>query len=154
MVYHRAPEPRVLEERPLETETSRQLVRDYYAALRSGDPGALAKVLADDLEWMPPRSAPHEERPYRGRERVLAAMRESGARAFDLSTARTETRKVVADGDTVVVLQSLRCKARNGRDYSNEYVWVFTCAGGKIARIEEHVDTLRFQRIVIENAPA
>jgi len=50
----------------------------------------------------------------------------------------------------VVVLQSLRCKARNGRDYSNEYIWIFTCDGGRIARMEEHVDTLRFQRIVLD----
>ena len=133
----------------METEASRRLVLDYYRALQSGEPGALAKVLADDVEWIPPRSAPLDG-PYRGRERVLSAMREAGARFFDLKTARAETRKIVADGDTVVVLQSLRCKARNGRDYSNEYIWVFTCSGGRIARMEEHVDTLRFQRIVLD----
>ncbi len=147
MGYHRGPD--LPWEGPLRTEESRRLVLDYYAALQAGEPDRLAKLLADDLEWIPPRSAPLEG-PFRGRERVLAAMREAGARFFDLATAKVETRKIVADGDTVVVLQSLRCKARNGRDYSNEYIWIFTCDGGRIARMEEHVDTLRFQRIVLD----
>jgi ketosteroid isomerase-like protein len=97
MVYHRARRTRGWGGDAVETEASRQLVRDYYAALRSGDAAALARVLADDLEWIPPR---------------------------------------------------------NGRDYSNEYAWIFTCADGRIVRLEEHVDTLRFQRIALEGAPA
>ena len=39
-------------------------------------------------------------------------------------------------------------KAANGRDYSNEYVWVYICANGKIVEIEEHTDSLRFHEIV------
>ena len=77
-------------------------------------------------------------------------MAESGARFFDMASLRMETRKMVADGDTVVILQHLSGKAVNGRDYSNEYVWVFTCAGGRIVRMDEHTDSLRFHRIVME----
>ncbi len=133
----------------METESSRQLVLDYYRALESGDPADIERVLADDVVWSPPSSAPIDG-PFSGRDTVLKAMRESGARFFDLASFKVETHKIVADGDTVVVLQSLVGKAANGRDYSNEYVWVFTCAGGKIVRMDEHNDSLRFHRIVME----
>lgn len=132
----------------METQASRQLVLDYYRALQS-DPSTLAKILADDVVWSLPRSAPVDG-PFRGRDRVLKAMQETGARFFDLAGMQVTTGKIIADGDTVVVLQSLAGRAVNGRDYSNEYVWVFTCANGKIVRMDEHTDTLRFHRIVME----
>ena len=132
----------------MDTEASRKLVLDYYAAQQSGDPEALRALLAEDLEWVPPKSAPLDT--TRGRDEVLASMGEAGARFFDTSTMVGTTHKIVAEGDTVVVLSGMKCKAANGRDYDNEYVWVFVCRDGRIARMEEHVDTLRFQRIVLD----
>ena len=134
----------------MDTESSRQLVLDYYQALGSDNPAAdLKKVLADDVEWRAPPSSPIDD-VYRGRNTVLETMRECGARFFDAPTMKAETKKIVADGDTVVVLQSVTGKAANGRDYSNEYVWIFTCANGKIVRMDEHNDSLRFHQIVME----
>lgn len=134
-----------------ETETSRQLVLDYFAAMRADDHAGLARVLADDVEWVPPQSAPLEGRPYLGRETVVAAMDREGSRFFDLTTGRADAFKIVAEGDTVVVLYRFACTTRAGRDYSNEYVFVFTCAANGIVRIDEHNDTLRFHRIVMES---
>ena len=135
----------------MQTEESRALVLAYYQALSSGEPADLEQILSDDVVWAPPRSAPIDG-PFRGRDTVLKAMGESGAQFFDMASLRMETRKIVADGDTVVVLQHLTGKTANGRDYSNEYVWVFTCADGRIVRMDEHNDSLRFHRIVIEGA--
>ncbi len=64
--------------------------------------------------------------------------------------AKAEIRELIADGDTVAVLYRFRCTAVNGRDYANEYVWIFTCAGGRIVRMEEHSDTPTFQRSVMD----
>ncbi len=133
----------------METEASRKLVLDYYAAQAAGDSEAIARILDDDVEWVPPSSAPIGPGPFRGREFVLSEMMSAGKRFFDMSTMRSEIRRIVADGDTVMVRTSASCKAANGRDYSNEYVWVFVCADGKIVRMEEHTDSLRFQQIVL-----
>ena len=132
----------------MDTESSRQLVLDFYQAWDSGKPADIERVLAEDVEWRPPQSAPIED-VYKGREAVLKALNESGALFFDLPSLKVERQEIVADGDTVVVLQSLTGKALNGRDYSNEYVWVFHCADGKIVRIDEHNDSLRFHQIAI-----
>jgi len=134
-----------------ETETSRKLVTDYFRAMGAQDHAALVRLLADDVEWIPPQSAPMEGRPYIGRDAVVAAMHREGARFFDRTTRRSEIGKIVADGDTVVALFKFACMTQGGREYSNDYVWVFTCAGGQIVRMDEHTDTLRFHRIVIED---
>jgi ketosteroid isomerase-like protein len=123
---------------------------DYFQAMGTRDESALARVLADDVEWRPSPSAPMEGRPYIGREYVLTAMDREGARFFDLSTGHAEMGKVVADGDTVVVLLKFSCTTQGGREYTNDYIWVFTCADGQIVRMDELTDTLHFYRTVIE----
>ena len=57
---------------------------------------------------------------------------------------------IVAEGDKVVMRQHMECKATNGRDYANEYVWVYVCRDGKIVEIEEHVDSQTFKQIVLD----
>lgn len=49
--------------------------------------------------------------------------------------------------DRVIVFCSSDSAGRNGVPYNNEYCWVFTVRGDKIARLDEYCDTL-----VIEEA--
>jgi ketosteroid isomerase-like protein len=121
---------------------------DYQAAQAAGDAAAIQRILADEVEWIPPASAPVEG--ARGRDAVLAALASAGARFFDLPTMKSEVHKIIADGDTVAIQSRMQCRAVNGRDYTNEYVWVYTCAGGQIVRMQEYADTLRFQQIVLD----
>ena len=72
----------------METEESRALVARYYAS--QGNPDALAEILADDVEWVPPASAPIA--PAKGRDAVLAAMGGAGGQFFDLATMRSTQR--------------------------------------------------------------
>jgi len=134
----------------VETEESRQLVLAYYEALGSGDSARIEEILSDEVVWAPPQSAPIDG-PFRGRGVVLTAMGESGARFFDMESLVMKTRKIIAEGDTVVVLQHLSGKTVQGRDYANEYVWVFTCAAGCITRMEEHNDSLRLHQAMAEH---
>jgi ketosteroid isomerase-like protein len=134
-----------------ETESSRRLVLDYFEAMGARDETTLERVLAEAVEWSPSPSAPMEGRPYIGREAVLAAMQREGARFFDLTTGHSEMGKIVADGDTVVVMLKFSCTTQRGRPYSNDYIWVFTCADDQIVKMDELTDTLHFYRIVIED---
>ena len=134
------------------SDESRQLVLDYLRAQGSGDTEKAAACLADDVEWRPPRGADLDglvEGAFRGRKHVLSSMAEIGPRYFDLSTMKVDVRWIVAEGDKVVVRTRATAKATNGRDYENEYVWVYFCRDGRIAEIEEHVDSKRFHDIVI-----
>jgi ketosteroid isomerase-like protein len=127
------------------TEQSRQIVLDFLAAQGRGDVDAIRRLSSDDLRWEPPGSALPA---VQGREAVLEAMARAGAEHFDLSTMKVDVHKIVAEGDTVVLIQSMACKTSKGADYSNLYCWVYTCANGKLVRMQEFADTQRFDQIV------
>ena len=130
----------------METEASRQIVLDYLSAQGRGDGARIAELLADDVVWRMPASSDLGE--PTSRAEVLQMMAEVGPRFFDLSTMKVEIKWIVAEGDKVIVRQRSQAKAANGRDYDNEYVWVYICRDGQIAEIEEHVDTKKFSEIV------
>ena len=131
----------------METEASRKLVLDYLAAQGSGEGDKMVALLADDVVWRPPAAAGFGQ--PTGRDAVLQAMAEAGPKFFDLSTMQVEVKWILAEGDKVVIRQSVNAKAANGRDYSNEYVWVYICRDGQIAEIEEHVDSQRFKEVIL-----
>ena len=124
----------------MQTEDSRQLVLDYLKAQASGDGAKMQQLLADDVVWQPPGSILET---FEGRDAVLAGFARGGE-WFDMATMKIDTRWIAADGDKVIVRTTNTATMANGRDYSNEYVWVYLCAAGQIVRIEEHTDSLHF----------
>ena len=131
----------------MDGETSKKVVLDYLRAQGRGDDDAIAALLADDVQWRPPVSVPIGQ--PTGRETVMQTMAETGAKFFDLSTMKVEIKWIIAEGDKVVIRQSATAKATNGKDYENEYVWVYVVRDGQIAEIEEHVDSKRFVDTVL-----
>lgn len=131
----------------METEATRSLVKTYYDTLPTGDRKALASLLSQDVEWIPPESAPFE--PVRGAHEVAKQLGGALVKAvFDTKTFSVKIHKMVVDGDTAVVQQTLSARTLAGNQYENEYCWVYTCADGKISRIEEYVDTWKAARIL------
>jgi ketosteroid isomerase-like protein len=129
----------------VKTEESRRIVLEFLAAQGKGDADAIRRLASEDLRWEPPGSVLP---PVEGREAVLEAMARAGAESFDLATLEVDVHKIVAEGDTVAIIQSMRCKTLKGRDYSNLYCWVYTCADGKLVRMQEFADSQRFNDIV------
>ena len=127
------------------SEESRKTVLDFLAAQERGDGEAVRRLCSEDLSWEPPGPAIP---PVKGREAVLEMMAKAGAEYFDLATMEVDVHKVVADDDTVAIIQSMKCKTAKGADYSNLYCWVYTCADGKLTRMQEFTDTQRFAEIM------
>jgi len=130
------------------TDETRRIVFEYLGAQGAGDGAKMASLLADDVQWTPPAAAGLGA--PKGRNAVLAALGGAGAKFFDLKTMKVDVKWIVAEGDRVVMRTHNECKAANGRDYSNEYVWVYRVANGQIVEIEEHVDSQRFKEIVLD----
>jgi hypothetical protein len=126
-------------------EESRTTVMEFLAAREKGDAEATRRLSSDDLCWEPPGPFVHA---VKGREAVLDMMANAGAQYFDLPTMEVDVHKVVADGDTVVIIQSVRAKTAKGADYSNLYCWVYTCKDGKVTRMQEFTDTQHFAEIM------
>lgn len=60
---------------------------------------------------------------------------------------QSEIRRVYGDGDTVLIEMTNRSKLFNGRDYENEYCFVFEIEAGKIRRVREYVDTQKVKEL-------
>ncbi len=131
----------------MQTEETRKLVTTYYETLPTGDRAKLGSLLAEDVEWFPPESAPIE--PIKGREAVAQALGgDTPAQIFDMKTFRLRVHRMLADGDIAVVQHSISAKTREGAQYDNEYCWVYHCRDGEIAKVEEYADTHKASRVM------
>lgn len=124
-----------------QTEITRALVRQFLDARAANDREAMAGLLTDDAAWYPPPSMGIG--PFHGRDATAAALG-GGAmgKILDVASIERTVHRVLADGDTAVVLQGLAATTVNGGDFRNEYVWVYTCRDGKVARLDEFTDSL------------
>ena len=130
----------------METEQTRQLIEDYYAASAAGDRDRLQGLLAEDVEWIPTKTVP--AKPQTGR-RIVSSIASGKGREmmFDMSTFTLTRHRTLVDGDTAVVQQAISAKTTDGKQYDNEYCWVYTCKDGQIAKMVEYVDTLHASRV-------
>jgi uncharacterized protein (TIGR02246 family) len=135
----------------METEATRSLVQQFLTARSAGDVDAMAALLADDAVWRLPQSATFG--PFEGREAVAKALGGVSGSIFDPATVKRDVRKVIVDGDTAVVQQRLTATTQKGKEYANEYCWVYTCRDGKVALLEEYADTLYASKILFPRKP-
>jgi ketosteroid isomerase-like protein len=130
----------------MDTELTRSLVQQLIAARAASDVEGIAALLSDDAVWRLPVSATFG--PFEGRDVVAKALAGgvSGS-LFDASTLRRDVHKIVVEGDTAVVQLRLTATTLQGREYVNEYCWVYTCRDNKIAVLTEYADTLHAARV-------
>jgi uncharacterized protein (TIGR02246 family) len=130
----------------LDTEATRALVQRFVEARANNDSATIAELLTDDAVWYAPAST--KLGPFTGREDVVKALTGGAAGSIlDVSTIEREVRALIVDGDRAVVQQRLTATARNGRDYANEYCWVYTCRDDRVQILEEYADTLHAGRV-------
>jgi ketosteroid isomerase-like protein len=124
------------------TEASKQRVRAFFDALVRADRAGMARVLAEDVTWVIPRSSPP---PYagahRGRSQVIELMLGAAAKIFVPGTHRVELRALIAEGDQACAEVVMRARTPSGQDYENTYVFLFRFEGEQIAEFREHLDT-------------
>jgi ketosteroid isomerase-like protein len=119
-------------------ENNIQTVKDFLAAIGTGDREALLALVADDIEWI----IPGEDWPLAGTYRGhagLAKLLETASTAIETST---EPREFVAQGDRVLVVGFARgtIKATN-KTFEDDWVFAITVRDGKLTSIREYVDT-------------
>jgi ketosteroid isomerase-like protein len=127
-------------------QEKKELVTRTWDAIGKGDiKGAFANM-SDDVSWLVPGNLPGVSGLKRGKDEILKFM--SGVGDTFPEGLQSEIRKVHCDGDTVVVELTNRGRVRNGKQYENEYCFVFELEDGKIRRIREYVDTQKAREIL------
>jgi hypothetical protein len=138
-------------------QANKALIRRWIALAEDGSgpfllTDAARELLAEDAVWHLPPSA---ELPgvavdgvVRGRD-AIHGIQQRAREIYDVPTMRTHIRSLLADGDQVALQYEMRCRAANGSEFRQEYVFVFEVRDGRIATIWDYYDTLELERVVL-----
>ncbi len=119
-------------------EQNKALVRQTWEALVRGDVKAAFNNMSDQVSWLIPGNLPVSGL-KKGKAGILEFLR--AAAGMFPGGLQSEVRRVYGEGDVVIVELTNRARLGNGRDYENEYCFIYELEGGKIRRIREYVDT-------------
>jgi len=124
-----------------------QVVKDFFAAMGSGDKEGLLALSTDDIEWI----VPGKDWPLAGTHRGHAGLRAFLQKASEtMETSFPEPPEYVAQGDRVLVVgfATGRIKATD-KTFEDDWVFAITVRDGKVAKIREYVDTQALARASI-----
>jgi ketosteroid isomerase-like protein len=124
----------------MSAEQNADLIRKTWVDVIAGNVDAAAANMSDEVSWMIAGNLPGVS----GTKKGKAAVKEfiGGIRKAFPAGLNSQISKVHSAGDTVVVELTNTGKAHNGKDYRNEYCFIFEVEAGKIRRIREYVDML------------
>ena len=125
-------------------EKNIQVVKDFFAAIGSGDKQRVLALVAEDIEWI----VPGEGWPLAGTHRGHAGIADVLQRASEeLETKYPGPPEFVAQGDRVLVIgvATGKIKATN-RAFKDEWVFDITVRDGKLTKIREYIDTQALAR--------
>jgi len=125
-------------------EENVQTVKDFFAAMGSGDKHSLLSLVVEDIEWI----IPGEDWLLAGTHRGHAGLAEVLQKASDeVEMTYPEPPEFVAQGDRVLVVgvATGKIKATN-RAFKDNWVFAITVRNGKLTNIREYVDTQALAR--------
>jgi ketosteroid isomerase-like protein len=125
---------------------SREFVVNFWKALGKGEIKTAFASLSDDASWLIPGNLSGFSGLRKGKAEILDMAR-GAAQRFPTGLT-SEIRRVYGDGDTLLIEMTNRGRLFNGRDYENEYCFVFEIEAGKIRRIREYVDTSKLVELI------
>lgn len=125
-------------------EENIQIVKDFFAAIGSGDKQGLLALVAEDIEWI----IPGEDWPLAGTHRGHAGLTRVLQKASDeVEMTYPEPPEFVAQGDRVLVVGVAmgKIKATN-RTFKDDWVFAIAVRNGKLTNIREYIDTQALAR--------
>ena len=133
----------------MSTEENVQIVKDFFAAIGSGDKQRLLALVAEDIEWI----IPGEDWPLAGTHRGHAGLADVLQKASEEIDTSTEPREFVAQGDRVLVVGSARGKIKaTNKTFEDDWIFAITVRDGRLTNIREYVDTQALARASRMNA--
>src|SRR6202161_1239858 len=128
----------------MSTQDSVQIVKNFFAAMGSGDKQGLLALAAENIEWI----IPGEDWPLAGTHRGHAELADVLQKASEeVETTYPKPPEFVAQGDRVLVVgvATGKIKATN-KAFKDEWVFDITVRDGKLTRIQEYIDTQALAR--------
>jgi len=128
----------------MSTEQNVQVVKNFFAAMGSGDKQGLLALSAGDIEWI----IPGEDWPLAGTYRGHAGLAELLQKASkELETSFPEPPEFVAQGDRVLVVGFAKGKIKaTNKTFEDRWVFAITVRNGKVTKLREYIDTQALAR--------
>ena len=128
----------------MRTEKNVQVVKDFFAAIGSGDKQALLALVAEDIEWIIPGEGWPLAGTYRGHAELAAVLQKASE---EIETTYPTPPEFVAQGDRVLVVgvATGKIKATN-KPFKDNWVFDITVRNGKVTKIREYIDTQALAR--------
>ena len=128
----------------MSTKENVQIVKDFFAALRSGDKRGLLALAAKDIEWIIPGEGWPLAGTYRGHAELATVLQKASE---EIETTYPTPPEFVAHGDRVLVIgvATGKIKATN-QPFKDNWVFDITVRDGKLTKIREYVDTQALAR--------
>ncbi len=125
-------------------EQNKQLVRDFFAAMNSGDMDAMVNSYADDGDV---RTMGNTLISNTYKKAEIADYAGQVYEAFPAGISFT-IHAMTAEGDRVAVEATSRGDHASGQVYSNDYHFLFELRDGKILHLREYLDTERVTEVL------
>ena len=128
----------------MSTDKNVQIVKDFFAAMGSGDEQRLLSLVAEDIEWI----IPGEDWPLAGTHRGHAGLADALQKASEtLETSYPEPFEYVAQGDRVLVVGFAKGKIKaTNKTFEDHWIFAITVRNGKLTNIREYIDTQALAR--------
>jgi uncharacterized protein len=123
----------------MSVEENVQVVKDFIAAMGSGDKERLLTLVAEDIEWI----IPGKDWPLAGTHRGHAGLKATVKKAFEeIEMTYPTPPEFVGQGDRVLVIGVAvgKIKATN-KPFEDQWVFDITVLKGKLTRVQEYIDT-------------
>ncbi|WP_213740472.1 nuclear transport factor 2 family protein [Bradyrhizobium sp. dw_411] len=126
------------------TEENAQIVKKFFAAMGSYNEHDLLALAAADIEWIIPGDGWPLAGAHRGHAELVAVLKKASE---EVETQYPKPPEFVAQGDRVMVVGVATGKIRaTNRPFKDEWVFDITVRDGKVARIQEYIDTQALAR--------
>lgn len=119
---------------------NKQIIREVFDQLATGDARPFVGILADDIAWTIIGTT-SLSKTFQGKGEVLSGLLGKLASTLD-GPIRVTADRILADEDYVVIQCRGESRTKAGVPYCNTYCWVTRLnAEGKIDQLTEYLDT-------------
>jgi uncharacterized protein len=123
----------------MSTDENVQIVKDFFAAMGSYNERDLLALVAEDIEWIIPGDSWPLAGTHRGHAELAAVLRKASQ---EVEMKYPKPPEFVAQGGRVLVIGVATGKIRaTNKPYKDEWVFDIIVRDGKVARIQEYIDT-------------
>ena len=129
---------------PMSIEENVQIVKDFFAAMGSYNKKDLLALTAEDIEWIIPGDGWPLAGTHRGHAELAAVLHKASE---EVEMTYPKPPEFVAQGDRVLVIGVAVGKIyATNKPYKDEWVFDITVRDGKVAHIQEYIDTQALAR--------